>query len=124
MFELLTKFGGGKIFVKADGQQYRAKGSWSYNLGIDKREGVVGSDAVHGYKEMPQIPFIEGTITDSSELSVESLLKTKDATITLELANGKIISLSDAWFAGDGNMTTEEGEIDARFEGLNAEEIR
>ena len=115
---------GGKIFVKANGQQYRAKGSWTYNLGADKREGVVGSDAVHGYKETPQIPFIEGSITDSKDLSMEALLATKDATITLELANGKIISLSDAWFAGDGNVSTEEGELEARFEGLNAEEIR
>lgn len=115
---------GGKIFVKSDGQQYRAKGSWTFNLGVDKREGIAGSDSVHGYKEMPVVPFIEGTITDSADLSLEALFKTKDATITLELANGKIISLTDAWFSGDSNVTTEEGEIDARFEGLNAEEIR
>ena len=115
---------GGKITVNANGQQYRAKGSWSYNLGIDKREGIAGSDSVHGYKETPVVPFIEGTITDSADLSMEALLKIKDATITLLLANGKLISLADAWFAGDGNGSTEEGEIDARFEGLTAEEIR
>lgn len=115
---------GGKIFVKADGQQYRAKGNWTYNLGIDRREGVVGSDRVHGYKEMPQLPFIEGVITDSGNLSAEALLSLKDATVILELANGKIVSLSESWFAGDGNITTEEGEIEARFEGIRAEEIR
>lgn len=115
---------GGKIFVKANGIQYRAKGSWTYNLGKDKREAVVGADAVHGYKAMPQAPFIEGTITDSSELSIEDLLDLTEATIILELANGKIISLNDAWWAADGNVTTEEGEIEARFEGLTADEIR
>jgi len=115
---------GGKILIKADGNQYRAKGSWTYNLGADKREAVVGSDSVHGYKEMPQVPFIEGTITDSPDLSLEQLLNLKDAQVILELANDKIISLNSAWFAGDGNATTEEGEIDARFEGLSADEIR
>lgn len=120
----MSKRVGGIIFVKVDGAQFRVKGSWTYNLGKAKREGVVGSDGVHGYKEMPQIPFIEGAITDDPDISIESLLETKDATITLELANGKVVSLKDAWFAGDGNMTTEEGELEARFEGLECDEIR
>jgi len=115
---------GGKILVKADGKQYRAKGSWTYNLGKDKKEKVVGMDGVHGTKVTPQVPFIEGAITDSGTLSVEALLDLEDATIILELANGKIISLAGADFAGDGNVTTEEGEIEARFEGDSAEEIR
>lgn len=115
---------GGKIFVKVDGQQYRAKGSWSYNIGADKREAVVGSDQVHGFKEMPQVPFIEGTITDTGTLNMTNLLKLTDVQVILELNNGKIISLNNAWFAGEGTASTEEGEIEARFEGLSAEEIR
>jgi len=115
---------GGIIFIKADSKQYQAKGSWTYNFGVPKREGVVGSDKVHGYKEMPQIPFVEGSITDSGDISAEDLLKLKDVTITLELANGKVGVWRNAWFAGDGNITTEEGEITARFESLSAEEIR
>ena len=115
---------GGIIFIKVDGVQYQAKGSWTYNFGIPKREGVVGSDKVHGYKEMPQIPFVEGVITDSGDISAEDLLKISDATITLELANGKVGVWRNGWFAGDGNITTEEGEIAARFESLSAEEVR
>ncbi len=115
---------GGIIFVKVDGAQYRAKGSWTYNIGQGKREGIVGADGVHGYKEMPQIPFIEGSITDDAAISLENFLNTTEATIVLELANGKIITLRDAWFAGDGNVSTEEGELEARFEGLSGEEIR
>jgi len=121
---MMSKRVGGIIFIKVDGVQYRAKGNWSYNFGVAKREGVVGADGVHGYKEMPQIPFIEGVITDDSEISAIDILKIKDATVTLELANGKVAVLKDAWFAGDGNMSTEEGEIEARFEGLDADEVR
>lgn len=116
---------GGIIFIKVDGVQYQAKGSWTYNLGKPKREAVVGSDSTHGYKELPQVAFVEGVITDSSEISAESLVGVVGATVTLELANGKVISFRNSWFAGDGNITTEEGEIAARFESkAQGEEIR
>ena len=115
---------GGIIEVKANGELYSAKGSWTYNLGRGKREAVVGSDEVHGYKEMPQVPFIEGTVTDREDLDLASLLNVNDATVTLTLANGKVIVLRNSWYAADGNVTTEEGEIETRFEGLSAEEIR
>ena len=115
---------GGIIFLKVDGQLHKAKGSFTYNIGEGKREGIVGHDSVHGYKELPQIPMIEGAITDDSQLNLEALLRTQDATITLELANEKIIVLRDAWYAGDGNVTTEEGEIEVKFEGMDGEEIR
>jgi len=114
---------GGILFGKINGSQVRMKGSWTYNLGQPKREGIVGADQTHGYKEMPQLAFVEGAITDSSELDLKALVNTKDVTFTLELANGKVIVLRDAWWAADGNVTTEEGEIEAGFEGLSAQEV-
>lgn len=113
----------GKIFFKIDGVRHDAKGDFTYNLGADKKEAIVGADTVHGYKSMPQAPLIEGAITDRGDLSLTDILELDDATITLELANGKTIVLSSAWYAGDGNVTTEEAEIEVRFEGLRAQEI-
>jgi hypothetical protein len=115
---------GGIIEVKIDGELYSAKGAWTYNLGVAKRDMVVGSDGVHGYKEMPQAPKVSGVITDSSEISLETLLKIKDATLTLSLANGKIVVMREAVFTGSGDVTTEEGEIAAEFGGKSAEEVR
>ncbi|SDI55384.1 phage tail tube protein [Pseudomonas abietaniphila] len=114
---------GGIIALKVNGDIYFAKGNFTYNLGKPKREGVVGADTVHGYKETPQVPFIEGEITDRQELSLEDLVTLDDATITLELSNGKVITLSEAWFAGEGTGNTEEGNIACRFEGMSAEEV-
>lgn len=114
----------GIIFVKVDGGQIRAKGEFEYNLGVPKREAIVGSDGVHGYKEDPQVPFIQGAATDDAALDAKALLSTKDATVTLELANGKVFVLKDAWYAEEGTIKTGEGEIPIRFEGLDAEEIR
>lgn len=114
---------GGIIFGKINGEQMRLKGSWTYNLGQPKRDGVVGADGVHGFADQVQVPFFEGAISDSGDTDLKALLGITDATLTLELANGKVIVLRSAWFAGEGNVTTEQGEIDARFEGMRAEEV-
>lgn len=113
----------GRIFFKADGVQYDAKGSYNYNLGADKREAMVGADGVHGYKAMPQVPFIEGEITDAKDLDLAAFINLDGVTITLELANGKSILLRDAWYAADGNVGTEDANIQVRFEGMSGEEI-
>lgn len=115
---------GGIISLKINGDMYFAKGNFTYNLGLPKKEGVVGSDRVHGYKEVPQVPFIEGEITDRNELNLEDLVTLDEATVTLELANGKVIMLREGWYAGEGTGNTEEGNIALRIEGMSAEEVR
>jgi hypothetical protein len=114
----------GIIFIKVDGVQYDAKGEFTYNIGAPMREAITGADAVHGFTETPQVPFIEGEITDRASLDLSKLVNIYDATVTLELANGKVIVLRDGWYAGDGNVGTAQANITARFEGLSAEEIR
>lgn len=114
---------GGKIQVQRNGEIFDARGNWTYNLGIAKKEAIVGADVVHGFKELPQVPFIEGEITDRGNLDLSDLLSGSDDTITIELANGKMIVLRNAWFAGEGTGNTEEGNLPVRWEGLSAEEI-
>lgn len=113
----------GLIQVQVDGEIVDAKGSWSYGLGRPKREAMIGADGVHGFKETPQVPFIEGAITDRGTLDLAALTLGTNKTVTLSLSNGKVIVLRDAWFAGDGTASTEESEIPVRWEGANAEEI-
>jgi len=114
----------GILFLKVNGQIFDAKGNFTYNLGVPKREAIVGADQVHGYKEMPQAAFIEGELTDSRALDLVALCKIDDATATLELANGKIVVLRNAWYAGDGNVQTEEGNIVLRLEAKSGEEVK
>lgn len=114
---------GGIIELKIDGQIHSAKGNFTYNIGRPKRDAVIGADAVHGFKETPQVAFIEGEITDRQDLSLESLVKTENATVYLRLANSKLIVLREAWFAGEGTGNTDEGNIGVRFEGKSGEEV-
>ena len=114
---------GGVIFFKIDSVMRDAKGNFTYNLGAPKREALIGADlVVQGYKEMGQVPFVEGEITDQRDLILSDFLNLENTTITLELANGKVVTIRNAWYAGDGNVGTEEGNIQLRFEGIEAEE--
>lgn len=120
----------GIITFQAGDRRYDAKGAFSYNLGYPKRDGIVGSDGVHGFRETPQIAYIEGAITDSAAVNLAELVTLDEVTVTLQLAVGpegpaKIIMLQNAWFAGEGEGNTEEGEIGVRFESsLPGEEIQ
>lgn len=113
----------GIITVQIDGVKYDAKGEFTYNLGRPQRAAIVGADGIHGFQETPQIGFIEGEFTDRADMNLEALVTLEDATVTLQLANGKVIALREAWFAGDGNAATQEANITVRFEGYG-EEIR
>lgn len=113
----------GLIQVQVNGEIQDAKGEFSYNLGRPKRTAIVGSDGVHGYKEEPQVAFIEGMLTDRSTLDLDAVVTAKDQTVTVTLANGKMVALRDAWYAGDGTAKTGEGEVAVRWEGKSAEEI-
>jgi len=114
---------GGIIFFNVEGTLYQAKGNFTYNLGQPKREAIIGADGVHGFKELPQAAVIEGMITDSDELDLQTLVNLRDVTATLQLANGKVVVVEEAFYAADGNATTEEGEIEIRFEGVRGREV-
>ncbi|MDR1165745.1 MAG: phage tail tube protein [Deltaproteobacteria bacterium] len=106
----------GLIYIKINGIQHEAKGTFTVGTGAPKRDAIIGADGIHGYKETPQVAYIEGAITDSFDLDSESLRHVTNATVTLELNNGKTWMLSDAWYASEGAMTTDESEIAVRFE--------
>jgi hypothetical protein len=114
---------GGIIAFQVNGQGYRAKGSFGYNIGSPMREAVVGTDTVHGFKETPQVSFIEGEITDDGTIDLRDLTTIRNATVTLDLPNGKMVALYDAYFAGEGSGNTEEGNIPVRFESGEGEEV-
>lgn len=114
----------GIIQVQINGEIHDAKGNWTYDLGAPKRESIIGADRMHGFKETPKPAFIEGEITDRGSLDLALLVNLDNATVTVNLANGKVIVLRDAFFAGDGVGNTDEANVAVRFEGASAEEIR
>lgn len=109
--------------LQVNGTTINVVGNWTYNLGVSEREELVGPDGVHGHKETNRAPFVEGEIRDRAGLDMKALASTVDATVTLALANGKVIVLRDAFAAGEWTGNTEDANIPARFVGMSAEEI-
>lgn len=102
----------GELYVKIDGELQDGKGSFTYNLGHPLRTPVYNTAMqVVGYKEEAQTPKVEGALTDRGSLDLEKLVTADGVTVTLVLANGKTITYSDAWYAGAGDVTSEEAEI-------------
>jgi hypothetical protein len=106
----------GLIWLKVNGQLYEAKGDFTVQPGEPKRDAIIGASGPNGYKETPQVAYIEGALTDRGDLDTVAVRQITNATITLELNNGKTWVLEDAWYANEGAMTTGEGEIGVRFE--------
>lgn len=112
----------GTIYVRVDGEQMYCRGGWKVNFAKKVREGVAGQDVVHGYLEKPAIPSIEGEVTDRANLSLAKLADVENATVTIELANGKIYVLSEAWLVSELSVETEDGKLSVKFEGMDMTE--
>lgn len=106
---------GGTIGLSRNGSILEAKGNFTVNLGYATKEEIIGADGVHGFKETHKAAFVEGEITDRGDLSIADLVNAEDEDITIRLATDKAIVLREAWYAGDGNLQTEEGNIQVKF---------
>lgn len=109
-----------------NGEVMDIKSVSGYSLGGDKLETVMGVDRRHGSK-VARIPaYVEFSVTDRADLDIKNkITQLTDATVTLDLENGKTLKFGHADYVAEGKVTPEEGEIEARFEcdAQDAEEI-
>ena len=107
----------GTAYVKVDGKQYTLAGSLTVSPSSILREGLAGLSGVAGFKETPRVPFIEGEFYTTEGVSLPELERVTNATVTAELANGKVYVLRNAWHSGAVELNAAEGTFTARFEG-------
>ena len=113
----------GTAYLKVDGQMYPLKGRLTVSISPVERNGIAGQDYVHGYQELPRVPFIEGDVSTLPEVSTEFLEAVIDATVTAELVNGRVYVLRNAWTKGPVEINTADGQFSIRFEGVDGDEI-
>ena len=113
---------GGIFYLKINGKMIvTTEGEFTYNLGKPKRQAEkTGALGVAGFSAEAQVPYCDGEIFDTKDLDVEELLDIEDATVTVELFNGKTFILTGAAFCGEGEFTTK-GRLKVRFEGMEAQ---
>jgi hypothetical protein len=116
----------GLIHLSIDGVGYTFKGGFKYGLGVPRRETFYNSSGgVEGFKEfMESAPFVEGEVFDQPDLDIAMLLKVSDATVTLQLANDKVVVFKNAWYAGTGEGNSDEGTFNFKMVARTATEIR
>ena len=108
----------GTAYVKANGQQIEVKGGAEVPLMDVKRETVMGSGRPAGYKETAIAPYAKLTALNLTAGDFKAITEADDLTITVEFANGRVYTLSDAWVEGEPSYKGEEGETDLEFSGM------
>jgi hypothetical protein len=97
--------------------QYPLRGNFTVSFSGLDRAGIAGQDGIHGFSELPRVPYIEGDITLMRELNVEDIETITNATITAELANGHRYILKEAWCTARLDLNAHDGLVRVRWEG-------
>lgn len=107
----------GTAFLSVNGITYQLEGALTYSPVKVMRETLKGQDGVHGYKEMPEPGKIGGSIRDSGGLTVADFNAMTDATIVLQLANGKTVTGSNMWTVDAIEVDTVDAKFEVKWEG-------
>jgi hypothetical protein len=113
----------GTAFVFTNGSPIALRGNLTVSPSRVERTGLAGQDRVHGYQELPTVPFMEFDVSLDPTINWEDIELIVDATIQADLINGKSYILRNAWKAGRIEMNTRDGFSRVRFEGMNCSEM-
>lgn len=113
----------GIAYLKVDGSQYPLRGNFTVSPSPTERAMIAGQDYVHGFSENPRVPFIEGDVSLTADVSSETLDAFTDSTVTAELANGRAYILHHATCVSKLELNTKDGQTRVRFEGTSCDEI-
>lgn len=111
----------GICYIKVDGEQLEVQGGVEVPLVDVKRETVMGLAGSAGYKETAQEPYTKVTAIFVPSFPVDKLRDSTDMTVTSELANGKVYTLSGAFLKGEPAVKADEGTIDLEFGGTKGQ---
>jgi hypothetical protein len=107
----------GTCYVKVDGEQLEVKGGLEISAMDTVRETVMHSAGPAGFKETPVVPSVKLTVIVGEKFPLKKLQDGTDMTITSELANGMVHTLSGAYMVGEPSIKAEDGEMDLEFNG-------
>ena len=107
----------GICYIKVNGEQLEVSGGIEVPLVEVKREPVMGLAGPAGYKETASEPYVKVTAVFMPAFPIDTLRTNTDMTVTAELANGKVYTLSGAYLKGEPSAKGEEGTTELEFSG-------
>lgn len=105
----------GIAYLSIDGTPYDVQGNARYSVATVSREGLVGMDRPHGFKETPVFGSITAVLRDSGGLSVAQLNAMTGVTVVLQLANGKTVMASNAFTADVQEVDAGEATLEVKW---------
>src|SRR5260370_42283738 len=100
----------GIAFVMIDGTQLPLRGNFTVSPSPVERTMIAGQDGVHGYQELPRVPFIEGDISLTPDTNLEDIDGMTDVQVSAQLANGKQYTLIGATCKAALEANTRDGQ--------------
>jgi hypothetical protein len=113
----------GIAFVFVAGVQLSLRGNFTVSPSPVERTMIAGQDGVHGYQELPRVPYIEGDISTMPDQSLEGLDGMTDVTVVAQLASGWQYTLISATCKAALEANARDGQVRVRWEGIWCEEI-
>ena len=113
----------GIAFLTVDGEQMSLRGNFTVSPSPVERTMLAGQDGVHGYQELPRVPYIEGDISTMPGFYLETLLDETDSTVIAQLANNMQYTLTGATCKGGFENNSRDGQVRVRWEGVTCEEV-
>ena len=105
-----------------DGVPYMLQGDLLWSPSTVERETLIGMDGIHGYKETPRQGFIEATLRDASNVIVGLFDSMTNSSVTLVLANGKLVIGYNMWTVEHREVNSVEATFKVRLEGYVEED--
>lgn len=109
----------GICYFKVDGEQLELEGDIEVPMKKTKKTSKPGASGF--YTEEVVTPFVSGKFTIPDDFPRQKVLDGKDLTITVELANGWVYTLSGGYNVDDANLNGTEGNSDLRWDGKNGD---
>jgi len=113
----------GVAYVTVNGASYSISGEGTYRVSGSNRESLTGQDGYHGYSEKPMPGKISWKGRDSNKVTIGALNESANATVVLELANGKTVIGRNMARTGEPlEVNTEDATFTVEFEGADVKE--
>ena len=112
----------GIAYLTVGANQMSVRGNFTVSPATVARTMRAGQDGIHGYQELPRVPYIECDVTTVRDLNLVDLEAQVNTTVVAQLANGKQYSLGQAACKADLEANTRDGQVRVRWEGVTCVE--
>lgn len=112
----------GICYVTVDGIQLELKSDAGLEVQMSEtvKTAIMASNGTTHYQELPTEQYISGEFLVPKEFPFEKIEQEDDMTITAELANGMVYTLSGAFLADGLTFSPTGGTVTLKFVGNKA----